>query len=212
MNLKTRIATAALAGTLLVAGAAATMTTASAQEPEPTPAATAPAHVRFLERVAAALGIDAGRLRAAITQAQLDMVDEAEANGRITSERADMLRDRINSGEGFGLGRFLRRQAAEERTHRFRVAFVTSAAEAIGIPPRELRDELVAGDSIADVAAEQGVALEDVKQHILDAAETKTADAVANGRITQEQADRLMQRITDNIGEWLQKSRQAPAS
>lgn len=212
MNLKSRIVTVALTGTLLIAGAAGTLATASAQEPSPSPAAEATApHVRFLERVASALGIDVERLRAAITRAHLELVDDAEANGRITAERADALRERINSGEGLGLGRFIRRQVAEERLHRFRVAFVVSAAEAIGIEPRELRDQLIAGDSIADVAAENGVALEDVKQHILDAAQAKAGEAVANGRITQQQADRLMQRITNNIDEWLQRSREAPA-
>lgn len=216
MNLKTRIATAALAGTLFIAGAAGAVATVSAQEPDPTPAAaaTTPGQ-RFLEKVASTLGIDVSQLKAAIQQAQLNMVDEAEANGRITGERADALRERINSGKGLGFGRMIKRHRAEqrqERMDRLRAGFIHTAAEAIGITPEELRGELKGGTSIADVAAEHSVSLDDVKASILAAAKAKLDEAVANGRITQERADGAMQKLTDKIDDLLQRSREPAAT
>ena len=49
----------------------------------------------FLGRVAANLGVSVEELLSAITQAQLAEIDEALADGRITEEQADWMRERI---------------------------------------------------------------------------------------------------------------------
>lgn len=52
----------------------------------------------FLDKLAASLGIERGTLDAAIQDAAGQTVDEAAAQGRITSEQADQLKSRMQEG------------------------------------------------------------------------------------------------------------------
>ena len=73
-------------------------------------------------------------------------------------------------------------------------AQLTTIATALGMTEADLRTELQAGKSVADVATAKSVSLDKVISAIVDA-ETKTlAQAVTDGKLTQAQAD---QRIAD---------------
>lgn len=163
----------------------------------------------FAQRVADNLGVTVDDLKAAVKDAQLQGVDDALANDRITQEQADTLREKITSSDGFGLrGIIKHHDRMQERRGEIRRAFGATVAESIGITPEELRAAIEAGDvSIADVAAANGVSVDDVKADVLAAAQEKLDAAVANGRITQTVADTAMQRLTDNIDEMLAKVR-----
>lgn len=186
---------------------------ADAQEPDPTPAAEQGARRGvFLERVAEQLGIASDELEAAVQAAALDAVDDAEANGNITAEQADKARGRIESGQG-PRGFLERRHDRREHRRDFvRKAILESAADAIGITFDELRAELQSGDSIADVAGEQGVTLDAVKAAITAGPEAKLDEAVANGRITQERADKALARLTEDLDEILDRSKEPAAT
>lgn len=208
---------AVVAGVALAATAALGIAgVAGAQEPTPTGDAPgveqgAP-RGNFLERVAEKLGISVDQLKEAIQSAALDAVNEAEANGQITAEQANKARERIESGQGIR-GFFERRH--DRREHRrdlVRKGIVESAAESMGMTFDELKAELQAGDSIADVAAEQGVSLDTVKSAITTDAEAKLGEAVANGRITQERADELLAKLSEHLDDILNKSKEPPAT
>lgn len=66
---------------------------------------------------------------------------------------------------------------------------LAAAAEALGIPQDELRTRTQAGQTLADVAAAQGVAEADLVDALVAAARTRLADAVAAGRLTRAEAD-----------------------
>lgn len=71
---------------------------------------------------------------------------------------------------------------------------ISTIATALGMTEADLRTELQAGKSVADVATAKNVSLDTVINAIVDA-ETKTlAQAVTDGKLTQAQAD---QRIAD---------------
>jgi hypothetical protein len=78
-----------------------------------------------------------------------------------------------------------------------------AAAEAIGITEDELREAIVSGQTLAEVAEANGVDPAAVVAAMVAEAEEHLAEAVADGRITQEQADErradLEQRITDLV-------------
>ena len=73
----------------------------------------------------------------------------------------------------------------------------------MGLSPEELRTELQAGKSIADVAAEQGVALTDIENAIIAQVSDKLAEKVANGDLTQEEADARLEEAKSRISERL---------
>lgn len=87
------------------------------------------------------------------------------------------------------------------RPHRaLRHQFAT-AAEAIGVEPRDLADELRDGSTIAEVATEHGVEV----QSVIDAMVAEVTEwmnkAVAEGRITEEQAAERIARATERIAD-----------
>jgi hypothetical protein len=130
------------------------------------------------------------------------MVDEALANGRISDERAARMRERIESGEPLAHRR--------HRAAAARAALVEPAAAAIGVTPDELRSELKAGKSVADVAAEHGVALDDVKDRITTDATAKVDERVAAGKIDQARADALHAKLNEQLDDALTKRRTPP--
>ncbi len=215
MNIKTAVLGVAAAG-IIIAGGLGAAAVASAQEPgtdsTPTAATNDSPRGKFLERVAEKLGISVDQLRQAMQDAAHDAVDEALAQGRITQEQADTAHERIDSGKGLR-GLFERRQERREerRDHRrdmVRRGIVESASTALNMTVDELRDELLAGDSIADVASEQGVSLDAVKAQITSDAEARLDELVAGGKLTQERADNALAKLTENLDEILNKSKE----
>jgi hypothetical protein len=205
MKFGARALAAAAIITLLAGSAVAFLPRAAGQEPEPTPATERSARsVAFLERVAALLGVDVAQLTQAVRDAQLEIIDEALASGRIDEEQAARARERVNDGRGL---RVRERRVMHERRAQIRARIIVTAATAMGITPEELRASLKVGESIADVAAEQGVPIEDVEAAILDAAKAKLDRAVANGRINQARADELLANLDARLDDVLTRKR-----
>lgn len=213
MNIKSKLVAVTAVVAILGGSAVALVQSTSAQDDGGTPPAERQdKRSRFLERVASQLGINVATLQQAIKDARLEGVDEALADGRMTEEQATKARERINSGAG-DPGRFKeRRQQRHERKARVRGAIVENAAAAIAISEDDLKEALKAGKSIADVAADNGVALDDVKSRIISAAETKLGEAVAKGRIDQAKADEMLQKLTESLDDLLNRKRTAPAT
>jgi transposase len=73
------------------------------------------------------------------------------------------------------------------------------AAEALGLPPEEFFAELHAGKSLAEIAEAKGVDIQTVYD-AMNAARVEARDqfiqqAVEDGRLTQEQADQMLERL-----------------
>ena len=79
------------------------------------------------------------------------------------------------------------------------------AAEALGITTDELHEAREAGQSLADIAAAQGVSNDVVIQALTSDAQTRIATQVAEGELTQEEADErlagLDERITERVNQ-----------
>ena len=74
-----------------------------------------------------------------------------------------------------------------------------TAAETIGITPRELMSALADGDTIADVADAHGVPLQEVIDAMVANEQEHLDAAVAEGRLTQAQADELAAGIDERM-------------
>jgi hypothetical protein len=105
-------------------------------------------------------------------------------DGTINQEQADAVEDALQDarpehgfrhpGFMFGLGGF------------------STVAESLGIEEDELRSELADGKTIAEIAEEQGVDVQDVVDAIVAAHQERLDEAVADGDLTQEQADEIL--------------------
>lgn len=78
-------------------------------------------------------------------------------------------------------------------------AQLATVAKALNITEDELRTELQAGKSIADVAAEKDVAISTVVDAVIAEQETALKQAVTDGKLTQAQADQRLALLKTNL-------------
>jgi len=74
-------------------------------------------------------------------------------------------------------------------------------AEVLDMTPEEIFAELEAGKTIAEIAAEQGVELAELVDALIAPHAEALAQAVEDGRLTQEQADWLLEHMREGL-EW----------
>ena len=152
------------------------------------------ARERFASRVASHLGVTEQQLVDAAKAARLEMLDEAVAAGKISPEDAEQIRQRIEESQGLGLGLGLRGW----RIHALG-GIVSSVADTLNMTPREIVQDLKQGQSLGEIGQAKGVSTDTLKSAILTAAAEKLDQAVADGKLTQDQADKITARLTDNI-------------
>jgi polyhydroxyalkanoate synthesis regulator phasin len=109
-------------------------------------------------------------------------------NGTITEEQADAVEEaledaRPDRGFGGGIGH-----------HGLALGLgdMSTVAESLGIGEDELRAALADGQTIAEIAEEQGVDVQDVIDDIVAAQRERLDEAVAEGHLTQEEADEFL--------------------
>ncbi len=79
-------------------------------------------------------------------------------------------------------------------------------ADALGMTPDEVRAALMDGTSVADLAQEKGVALATVVDALVAEAKAHLDEEVAEGDLTQQEADERLEEIRTRIGEMVQQS------
>jgi hypothetical protein len=162
----------------------------------------------FLDRVAQKLGVTPERLRQAFAEARSEMGIPS------VGERLFELRQRARDGEFGPRGFGPRDRDGEPRPGSLvRGGFggpgpvlgigvvgrqMEIAASAIGITPEQLHEEL-RGSTLEAVARAHGVNPQAVASALQNNARQRLNEAVANGMLSQEQADRMHQRISQAI-------------
>jgi polyhydroxyalkanoate synthesis regulator phasin len=152
----------------------------------------------FLSKLADKLGVSEDKLNTAVEETQNEMIDEAVADGTLTQEQADQLKERVGEGgfvfpfrgmgPGHGWGEGGIRGVTPE-----------AAAEVLGMTVDELRDAMSDGSTLAEVAEAQGMSVDAFETALLDQVQTQLDQLVADGTLTQTQADEQFQRVEDNI-------------
>lgn len=147
------------------------------------------------EKIAAKLGVTVEQLRQARIEARDEILQEAIAAGRLTQEQAD----RMRSGGFRGMGGPHGPRGGHGQAFYIQLNVHEIAAQTLNLTPEALRAELRQGKSLAQVASERGVARDVLKNAIVGAHREAINQALANGRITQEQADRAVQNLEARI-------------
>lgn len=158
----------------------------------------------FIARLAANLGIGEDDLRAALQQTATELVDEAVAEGRIPEDKAAQLKERIAAGEAGPL--FRRGSHDGARGHQGqRIGILRGLADAIGIEPEQLREEL-RDSTPAAVADAHGIDRETLKATLLGQVTERLDTLVADGKITSEQRDAAIEQAQQRIDSLLDRS------
>lgn len=180
----------------LVAGLALAGLTATgiAFAQDPTPEAGRPADT-FIQRLANRLGIGEDQLKQAMIDTRNGMIDDAVAQGRLNAERAENLKNREldqRGPRGNGQGR-------GHSAMQFVRAEFESIAQLLNMSPADLRAELAAGKSLTEVAESRGVDRATMVNQILADVQAKTSQAVANGNLSAEQAQKINEKAAQHV-------------
>ena len=135
-------------------------------------------------------------------------LQELVDNGTLTSEQADAVATFLVENRP-DRGRHHRLPGWFERRHDGFGLDRGEIAELFGLEPAELRDLLRDGQSLADVATAQGIDVQVVIDTFVNAAKEHLDAGVANGRLTQEEADAKLAELTERITEMVDTARPA---
>jgi polyhydroxyalkanoate synthesis regulator phasin len=128
-----------------------------------------------------------------------ETLDDLVAKGTITQEQADAVRNGLKERIGAG-GRGEGHGRGGPGVHGVGELFGT-AAEALGMTTDELKVELKAGKSIADVARARGIDPQTVIDAIVASVDAKIDQAVADGKMSADRAEAAKAKVRERITE-----------
>jgi len=195
-TVKRLLLTMAVVGALAVASVA--VVGVGAQVATPTASPTGTPLDKLWEKVAGKLGISQDQLTNVVKSSETELIDEALASGKITQDRADKLKQRIASSDHIvlpGMGR----HGKDGGCHGGPGPILHDVAGVLGIDKEVLMNDLRNGQSLAEIAQAQGKNVDNFKAALLDSAHQKLNDLVGQGKLPQDKADQMFQRLSDNI-------------
>ncbi len=160
---------------------------------------------RFKEALSSILGISVEEYDAAVDQAQDQVVDDAVTEGWLTEDQAEVMQWRMDQAPGLGMRGMGRGMPGFGMHGMFGLGdnLTSVAADELGISLTDLLTALQDGKSIADVAEEQGVDPEAIVNAYLDQLAEDLNEAVADGKITQKQADYQLEQVRERVTDQL---------
>lgn len=149
----------------------------------------------IIDDAAARLGVEPAELSEALEQAYAARIDQAVADGRLTEEQAAELKERLADGELPLLAGPLHHR------HGPHVLFhgLEAAAAYLELSEAELREQLRAGETLAEIATAQGKSVDGLEQALLEEARERLDEAVADERLTEERRQEILDRLAERI-------------
>jgi uncharacterized protein YidB (DUF937 family) len=185
-----------------------TTTAAFAQGAEPP---TPPAYGEtFWQTFAEKLGVTVDKLQSALRDTLKAMVDKALTDGKLTPEQADKAKSGIDelTFDKPLYGQFWAPRGRAESRAGFAMGTeaLDAAAKKLGMTTQDLMKELRGGKTLADVAKEKNVSTDDLKAAVVAAVNAQVDKAVADGKLTKDQADKIKAQMEEmDLAEFLGK-------
>lgn len=161
----------------------------------------------FRSKLADQLDVSESDLESAAVAAAEGTIDEAVSNGDLSQDAADKLKERLSNASEhacFGL-----RPGIKAFRHGLARGFVAgdllgAAADALDMQTAELVAQLHSGKSLTEIAQAKGVDYATVAKAVVDAAGADLDKAVAAGKITQDRAEQMLDRLQTALdhGRW----------
>ena len=172
----------------LVATAAVLVAAGAALAASPTPADRSGRCDARVARIAERRGVTVEQLTANVKARLLARIDAAEKAGRVSSERAENLRERVADASLCGATHHVRAHVVA------RGVLLHYAARFLELDREELRAQLP-GTSLAALAEKQGKSVSSLEAAMVAPARVRLAKAVANGKVTQARADAVLDKL-----------------
>ncbi|OPY58361.1 MAG: hypothetical protein A4E55_00945 [Pelotomaculum sp. PtaU1.Bin035] len=153
----------------------------------------------FVSKLAANLGIEQSVVTAALDTTKKQMLDEAVQQGKITQEYADRISSNSDwgfcGGIGFLNGKFKGQGKFKGEGFAGKGPNLNGIASILGITADELKAEMESGKNVEQIATEHGMTMDQIHEKMLELKKTEISQAVTDGKISQEQADKMLQRL-----------------
>jgi polyhydroxyalkanoate synthesis regulator phasin len=156
-----------------------------------------------IDDAAKQLGVTPSALTNALKKALENRIDAAVADGRLTKEQGQQLKNLIESKDlalplgplALGLGKAFHFGFA----HPF--AKFDAAASYLGLSPSELGSRLAEGKTLAEIAKAQGKSVDGLVDVLVTDAEKRIDDAVADGKLTKVQGQQLKSGLRERMSD-----------
>ncbi|MCL6478393.1 MAG: YckD family protein [Peptococcaceae bacterium] len=152
----------------------------------------------FIAKFAANLGVDQDKVVEALEAAKKQMLDEAVQQGRMTQEQADKIAAAAKDNPGW-FGSFFGKKHGGKPGFKEGGRFSDEMAEALGLTPEQLKSELQSGKKLQQIITDQGLTEEQFRQKMFELKKEAIAEKVSEGKLTQEQADKMIQRMEQRL-------------
>ena len=162
----------------------------------------------FVEKLAAALGVDVTTLQARVKDAEKATVDQAVANGDLAQNKADQIKTEIDSSQsgilpGLGMlngkGKAKGRGLGVVQQARGLIGNVAdkAIADKLGLSQGQLKQQLRSGKSLEDLARAKGLAVQDLYNAAADAVQARLDVMVKNGKLAQARENEIVQAVRE---------------
>lgn len=151
----------------------------------------------FVSKLAANLGLGQDQVTAALDATKKQMLDEAVQQGKITQEQAD----KISSSKGFGFGGFGfshdkgRNFKGKDNNFKGSGRNLDGVANVLGMTTDQFKTESQSGKKIQEIVTEHGMTMDQFNQKMLELKKDAISKAVADGKLTQDQANKILQNM-----------------
>lgn len=156
----------------------------------------------LLQDLAGRLGVTVDKLKQAIKGVAGDQIDQALADGKITQAEADALKQKIEAGTlpfGLGIGPGMGGFGHGHGGMLGGGMQLDAAATYLGVTQAELRTDLEAGKTLAQVAQDKGKTVAGLEQAMIDAEKADLDQAVKDGKLTAAEESTILANLKDRI-------------
>ncbi len=163
-------------------------------------------------QIAQAQGIDQADFQSILLEARETVLAQAVADGVLTQEQADQMLDHMQDGNmpfgpygGYGpMGGPMGGHMGDPMggygwMSQYQEQFHAAIAEGLGMSVDDFETALDSGQTPWQIAQAQGIDQVDFQSILLEAREAVLAQAVADGVLTQEQADQMLDHMQDHL-------------
>jgi uncharacterized protein YidB (DUF937 family) len=197
-----------LIGGVVAALAVGIVAVAAAGAQEATPTEKAASEVdpearmdHYLELLAGNLGVSVDELESALTQTQIDLINEKVADGTLSEEDAADIIEKIENGEGRLFPPFFGGGPGHHHHPGLRIVgnIFETAADILDMNVDTLHEQVRDGSSLGEIAEAQGMDVDTFKAELESALQAAIDAKVEDGTITEEMGQRLSDGLADHI-------------
>ncbi len=144
----------------------------------------------FIAKFSANLGVEQEKVSKALEETRKQLLNEAVKSGEITQEQADEMA--TQPIEEFRLGGMHEKRYGGHLMGK-------DAEKILGITREQLKTEIEAGKDWEQILKDHGLTVEQYQQKMMEHRKTELRQKVSEGRITQKQADSIIEKMEERV-------------